>query len=406
MSAGSVVMYVKRARKTKVAHRKLVIAFLANFFIPLAGISTDIYLPSLPALSAHYATSHAMVQYTVVTFTLGMGLMQFIAGPVSDALGRRKLLLAALIVQFITIVLILVIPSITWMILLRFIQGAAAAFMIVPARALLNDVFSADQLKKQFNYTTISFALGPILGPFIGSYLQLYFGWHANFIFILGYAFLALMFVLFLLPETIASTHRFSMSHLWKNYGCIIQNKAFVVTCALTACMPAANMLFTVAGSFIIQKSLHYSVIMYGRMSLVIGFAWFLGNLLNRLLFSIPEKIKVRVGLSIAVVTAIIMLLFSIAGYFTLILFVIPTFIMVVVGGGLFSLFVSNSLSKFSDLAASANGFLFSITWIGFSVFTLIASTISTTSLISLSSVLVAAYLLSMLLALLRRHVH
>ena len=162
------------------------ITFLANFFVPLAGISTDIYLPSLPAMAHHFLVSKAFVQITVTTYGVGMGLMQFIAGPVSDALGRKKLFIGALLTQIIAILVILNAQSIILIIVMRLFQGVGAAFLIVPARAILNDCFSGEQLKKQFNYITISFAMGPILGPFIGSYLQQYFDWHACFIFFTG----------------------------------------------------------------------------------------------------------------------------------------------------------------------------------------------------------------------------
>jgi MFS transporter, DHA1 family, multidrug resistance protein len=80
--------------------KKNLYAILVNIIIPLAGISTDIYLPSLPAISDHFKTNNAMTQLTVTFFILAFGFSQFIAGPVADAFGRKKLLLSAAVVQF------------------------------------------------------------------------------------------------------------------------------------------------------------------------------------------------------------------------------------------------------------------------------------------------------------------
>ena len=74
-------------------------AFLAHYFITVAGISTDIYLPSLPAISHAFTASKTMVQLTVTAFMLAMGLLQFIAGPICDAVGRKKMLVFALLTR-------------------------------------------------------------------------------------------------------------------------------------------------------------------------------------------------------------------------------------------------------------------------------------------------------------------
>ena len=169
---------------TFISKQKLYFAILVNIIVPLAGISTDIYLPSLPAISTHFNVTKTFVQLTVASYVIAVGLAQLLAGPISDAYGRKNLLLIAIFTQLLAVLAIIFSPSIDWMILFRFVQGLGAAFMLVPARAILNDVFHGSELKKQFNYCTISFALGPTIAPFLGGYLQHYFGCQANFIFI------------------------------------------------------------------------------------------------------------------------------------------------------------------------------------------------------------------------------
>ena len=360
---------------------KLILALMANFFIPLAGISTDIYLPSMPAMSHLFGVSKELTQLTITTFTIGMGIMQFFAGPISDAIGRKKLLVGSLILQIISIIAILMTPSMTVIIFLRFVQGCAAAFLIVPARAILNDSFSGDALKKQFNYTTIAFALGPILGPFIGGYLQHYFGWQANFIFILGYAVLAFLLATLVYRETIPQKRRFSLHHVWENYGIISRNKLFLVSSIFTACLFSATAFFNVAGPFLIQEAMQHSAITFGHMALLIGVAWFLGNLTNRFLFHVSPVIKTVVGLIIEMLAIISLLILSQYGYFNLPTFMVPMFIIIFVNGGIFSLFAAECLTMFPKLAASANAFFFSVNWTSFSLFTVVALSLKSASL-------------------------
>ncbi len=139
-------------------------------------MSTDIYLPSLPAIAQDFQTGKSLSQATMTSFVLALTLSQLIAGPVSDAMGRKIFILTSLFVQFLAIVAIIYSATIQWMIGLRFLQKLGTALMMVPVRTINIDVLSDHTLKKQLNYNTISFAIGPIIASFIGSYLQHYFG--------------------------------------------------------------------------------------------------------------------------------------------------------------------------------------------------------------------------------------
>lgn len=96
--------------------QKTFFGVLVCLIIPLSGMSTDIYLPSLPAIAQHFQTGKSLSQVTVTSFVLALALSQLIAGPVSDAMGRKILILTALFVQFLAIVAIIYSPTIQWMI--------------------------------------------------------------------------------------------------------------------------------------------------------------------------------------------------------------------------------------------------------------------------------------------------
>ena len=363
--------------KMHTKRQKLGFTILINMLIPLAGVSTDIYLPSLPALSAHFEVSRALAQLTVTAFVVGMGLSQLIAGPVSDAYGRKKLLIAALSTQAISLIAILLSPSIYWMITWRFIQGLGAAFMIVPARAIINDVFEGVELKRQFNYTTICFALGPIVGPFLGGYLQHYFGWQSNFIAILAYAILLLLISLTLYSETLIQKRDFSIHHLWQNYHTILSNRYFLVSALFVSLCWADVALFNLTSPFLIQTTLQKSAIVYGRVALFMGVAWFLGNSLNQVLFHTDNRLKTMVSMWLMMMTSIIMLVFTQMGYFSVMTLAIPTFILILLSGVIFPIYIGECMVIFKTLAASANACLFGMIWLMFGVFTVIATTLN-----------------------------
>lgn len=385
------------------ADKRYYYSLLSNLLIPLGGLSTDIYLPSLPAMSTHFAVSRPMIQLTITFYVLAMGLGQLVVGPISDALGRRRLILGALTAQVVAIIGILLTNAISMIFFLRFIQGLAMAFMMVPARAIINDVFTGVELRKQFAYITISFAIGPIIAPYLGGYLQYYCGWQANFYGLLLYSVLVFVMVVFTLPETIAELKPFQTRKVITTYHHILQHREFVSTSVFAGMVMVYSTLFSIIGPFIIQTMLNHTSIVYGRMALLIGLAWLLGNMLNRLLINIDYELKIQLGLLSTLITIVVMLVLSLDGQITLIRFIAPTFIMVLLSGFLFGITVSEGLSMFAKVAASANACLFSIVWLIFFIITVFATFLHTYTLVPIAMTFLLANVVSGLMYLVLR---
>jgi multidrug resistance protein len=378
--------------------QKKLFAIMANFIVPIAGMSTDIYMPSLPGMSAYFDVSKTSVQLTVTFYVLALGIFQLIAGPISDAYGRKKLLLLAVVIQIFSIVGILISPSIHWLIAFRFMQGAGAGLMIVPARAMLNDIFSGPELKKQFNYMAMSFALGPIVAPFLGGYIEHYIGWKANFGFILIYGLLAFLLLVIVYRETIAETYPFSIRHLWENYHTILGNKFFVFNAVFISCLMGYSALFNVTGPFIVQVLMKKSAITYGHVALTIGVAWLLGNTTNRILFNYDKHLKSYIGLGLTLLTIVMFVVFAnIEHSIQLSVLMPPVFITILLSGFLFGLYVGECLTIFTKLAASANACLFGIIWISYAAYTFAATFLKAHSLLPLALMYMVTALLSLI---------
>jgi Bcr/CflA subfamily drug resistance transporter len=385
-------------RKSDPRKEKIYFALLVNFIVLLAGISTDIYLPSLPALSQHFATTKTLAQMTVTSYAAAIALAQFLAGPISDAYGRKTMLTLSMGMQVLAVLAIIFSPLIGWMIFFRFIQGLGAGFMMVPARAIINDIFTGHDAKKQFNYITISFAVGPIAAPFIGGYLQNYFGWQANFILLLVYILILLLIMLRVYRETCLVMRAFSVNHLWKNYQIILSNRYFLLGAFFVGTVFGYSALFNVAGPFFIQTILHYSAITFGRIALLIGIAWFLGNISSRFLFQVNKKIKVSIALWLSFMSAATMLLFSELHYLNLLTLVIPTFLIIACSGFVFPIYIGECLTLFPKLAASANACLFSLIWVVFSMLSALGALLNLHSLAPLAIAYCSLNLISLFL--------
>ena len=125
---------------SSLVHRMLpALLLLLTVFGP---ISMDLYLPALPALTSELGAATSVAQLTVTACLVGLAAGQLIAGPLSDRLGRRRILLVGIIAYVITSAVCAVSPSMELLILARFAQGLAGGVGIVVATAAGRDILS------------------------------------------------------------------------------------------------------------------------------------------------------------------------------------------------------------------------------------------------------------------------
>ena len=276
----------------------------------LMGLGIDMYVPSLPKVTTYFHTSTSFVEWSVGLYMLGYGLGQLLFGPLSDYIGRKKVMLISSSAFCIISIAIALSPNIFSLNLFRFLQGFSIAGLAVSVRALLADVFTSTELKKATTYFSISWSIGPILGPLIGANLQNVFGWKSNFYLFAIYSFIIFLYVLRIFKETclVKSTH--SAKQLIKTMRSMLSHQKFMYNTLIAAIMYVLIVLFNVLGPFIVEKVMHKSVIFYGNLTMILGFAYFIGVLINRALVSkIHEKFLILAGLLLNFGIIIIMLI-------------------------------------------------------------------------------------------------
>jgi len=147
----------------------------------LQPLSTDLYLPSLPHLATYFAVTPAVVQQTLSLFVFGFGTAQLISGPLSDRFGRRPALFGRLLTYLLASIACGLAPSISLLVLGRFVQAIGCCTAVVVARAIIRDAFEPAEGARMIAKASSIFSLAPILGPILGGYLQITFGWRAAF---------------------------------------------------------------------------------------------------------------------------------------------------------------------------------------------------------------------------------
>ena len=156
--------------------------WLVTGCLMLQPLSTDLYLASLPGLASAFAVSPAAVQQTLSLFVIGFGSAQLVSGPLSDRYGRRPVLIGGLSVYLLSGVACALAPSLDWLVAARFAQAIGCCTAVVVARAVIRDAYSPAEGARVLANASSLLALAPILGPILGGYLQVTFGWRAAFV--------------------------------------------------------------------------------------------------------------------------------------------------------------------------------------------------------------------------------
>ncbi|MCK7477226.1 MAG: multidrug effflux MFS transporter [Candidatus Moduliflexus flocculans] len=149
--------------------------------IAFAPMSIDMYLPSLPTISAEFGTEPAAAQFTLASFFIGLALGQAFHGPLADRFGRKPPLYAGLALYVAASVGCALAPDIATLTVLRFVQAVGGCAGVVIARAVVRDRFDARTSARVYSLLMLVMGLAPILAPFAGGWILALAGWRAIF---------------------------------------------------------------------------------------------------------------------------------------------------------------------------------------------------------------------------------
>ena len=253
------------------------IALLLASLSALGPFSIDTYLPSFQDIGESLNATPLEVQQTLTAYLLPFALMALWHGAISDALGRRRVILVTLTLFGLALLGCLFATRIEHLWVLRALQGMTAGAGIVISRAIVRDLFDGPAAHRLMSHITMMFALAPALAPVIGGRLQHWFGWRSVF------AFLALMTVALwlacwrLLPETLPVERRQSLhaGYLARTYWKVLTSREFLLACG--------GLAFNFAGFFIYVMSAPVFLMQHLGVSET-GFLWLFGPAMSGLM--------------------------------------------------------------------------------------------------------------------------
>ena len=334
---------------------KFIATILAFAVIPMSGLSTDIYLPSMPSMATELGLPESSIQLTLSIFLISYGLTQFFAGSVVDAFGRYRVSLISLALFVFSFLITATTKDIVVIYAMRVVQGALAGIVVVSKRAFFVDVYKGEKRKHYLSIMTIVWSVGPIIAPFIGGYLQKHFGWQSNFYVLAGYSFLLLLFEFLFSGETLKVKRPFKIDFLVKEYNMMFRAKDFFYGILMCGLSYAMVIFFNLCGAFIIEHKMGYSEVVAGYVSLVLGLAWMCGGFLGRFLIKKEFLPKIRIAnyIQLALIVAMFFASFYTNTIYSLVAF---AFLIHITAGFIFNNYFAYCIGRFPDSAGIAGG--------------------------------------------------
>lgn len=348
-------------------------------FLMLQPLSTDLYLASLPSLATVFAVPASTVQLTLSMFVAGFGGAQLVIGPLSDRYGRRPVLLAGLALYVVASLLCAAAPGIDLLIVARFLQALGCCSAIIIARAIVRDAYAPSESARVIALASSWISLAPLLGPILGSYLQVTFGWRAAFVAhsILGACLLAAVYLR--LPET--NVHKnpraTELAGLIENYRLVLGAREFWANALPGALSYGAIFAFISGSSLVLIQVLDVPTEWFGYC-FSFGVSGYLGGTMacRRLLPRLGQAATQRIGSTMSLAAGALFLAAIGFGALHWTVVVIAMFLTMGAHGINFPVAQSGSVTPFPQQAGTAAGLMGALTMgVAFLVGTLVGAT-------------------------------
>ncbi len=257
-------------------------AVVLTAVVAIGSLSIDMALPSLPATAEALGAQPATVQLTVTLFLAGFALAQLLHGPLSDRIGRRRVLLGGLVVYAIGGLACWAAPSARLLIAGRLLQALGAGSGPVVGRAVIRDLYEPERAARVLGYMGTAMALTPILAPILGGLIHVAFGWRAVYLALAACGALFLGVVALLVPETNRRRDPDALrpGHLATNVADLLGDRSFLGYTLVVALMFGGQFAFISGSSFVLIDVLAVPPDVYGLCFGLVAFGLMIGSFL------------------------------------------------------------------------------------------------------------------------------
>jgi len=325
-----------------------------------SSLSTDIYLPAMPAMSAALHAAPGRAEWTLSGYLAGFCLGQLGWGPLSDRIGRRAPIAMGLLLYIAGSIGCATAGNIDTMIAWRALQAAGACAGVTLARAIVRDLYGGSRAAKMMSTLMIVAAIAPLLGPGIGGLILQLAPWRAIFwmLAIIGVLTLALLAVL---PETLPPARRTAapMSHAFGTYGMLLRQPRLLGYAGVGGFLYGGVFAY-VAGTPFAYITYHHVHPQYYGFLFALGSLGIMGfNLFNvRFVTRFGSDRLMRAGALGAAITGIVAAITAWTGWGGLTGLVVPLFLFIGTTGLVLANAIAGALNLFPEVAGSVSALI------------------------------------------------
>jgi len=235
--------------------------------------------------------------------------MSLLHGPLSDAFGRRRVILSALLAFGLAALGCALSPTVVWLTAFRVVQGMSAGVGTVVGRAIIRDCFDGAAAARLLALVSMIFSLSPALAPVFGGWVVTLFTWRAIFLALFAYAVAMLALCVRSLPETLPRHARrpFGIGILMNDYVAVFGNRRFRLVALALALSFAGLFLYVASVPVFLGRELGLPPTEYAVMFVPIVAGIVLGSLAaERLAGRVASTRLILAGFSIQLVTGIV----------------------------------------------------------------------------------------------------
>ena len=215
------------------------LAPLLGFLTAVGPLSTDMYLPAFPAIEASYGAPEGTAQITLASWFAGLAVGQIAQGTMADRLGRRRPLIAGLMLYTLASAGCALAPSLTLLTILRAVAAFGGSASMVLPRAIVRDLADGHAAARLMSQLMLVMGVAPILAPTLGGLLLGVASWHLIFWFAAIHGAVALAVVWRVLPETLPTARRvrLGLAGLLSRYAGVLRERTFFLYMAIGSCV-------------------------------------------------------------------------------------------------------------------------------------------------------------------------
>ncbi|TFV95224.1 Bcr/CflA family efflux MFS transporter [Oxalobacteraceae bacterium OM1] len=256
----------------------------------LGPFSVDTYLPAFPNIEATLHASALEVQQTLTAYMLAFGGMILWHGALSDAFGRRNVVIASLAVFGVASLGCAAAHSVGYLWAFRILQGISAGAGVVVGRAIIRDMYLGAEATRLLSLVTMIFSVAPAIAPILGGWIVTLFDWRSIFLAIFAYTAVLLWACYKRLPETLPLEQRasFNPRFLMESYTRVFRSPLFHLKAGTVAVNFAGLFLYVAAAPVFITKHLGLGADQFGWQFIpsvagIFGGAFFANRLAGRM---------------------------------------------------------------------------------------------------------------------------